>query len=174
MTEYQCHVKTTPLTAPGPLFTVYFALRSDVTVIKRLAITDGRNEKEFVRNLPTNLLGHPLCLAAIRENAAFSNCTVDTVRKSTIDWFHGTRDRYGGRSKRRDSDTKLPVSTCTDETYLTQSTSKDTSSPNQSQQWDLIFWLSRLAWPNKYRRELAVKQPGRPSSDLRPAPLSCR
>ncbi|BHF69439.1 Zinc finger MYND domain-containing protein 10 [Sparganum proliferum] len=66
------------------------------------------------------------CRPAICEHAAFSNCTVGTVRKSTIDWFHGARDRYGGRSKRRDSNTKLPVSTCTAETYLTQSTSKDT------------------------------------------------
>nr|VZI35714.1 unnamed protein product [Spirometra erinaceieuropaei] len=96
--------------------------------IKRLAITDGRNEKEFVRNLLTTLLGHPLCLsfcwggardkqafvdsplygliiAAIRENATFSNCTVDTIRKSTVDWFYGARDRYGGRSKRRDNTT---------------------------------------------------------------------
>nr|VZI28429.1 unnamed protein product [Spirometra erinaceieuropaei] len=79
--------------------------------IKRLAVTDGRNEKEFVRNLLTTLLGHPLCLsfcwggardkqafvgsplnglviAAIRENATFSNWTVNTIRKSTIDWFH--------------------------------------------------------------------------------------
>ncbi|BHF73416.1 hypothetical protein SprV_0401649700 [Sparganum proliferum] len=30
--------------------------------IKRLAIIDGRDEKEFVRNLLTALLSHPLCL----------------------------------------------------------------------------------------------------------------
>nr|VZI06889.1 unnamed protein product [Spirometra erinaceieuropaei] len=120
--------------------------------IKRLAITDGRNEKEFVRNLLTTLLGHPLCLsfcwggardkqafvgsplyglviAAIREHAAFSNCTVDTIRKSTIDWFHGERDRYGGRSKRRDNTTAnatLPVSYSSAAGYMIQSTSEDT------------------------------------------------
>nr|VZH95109.1 unnamed protein product [Spirometra erinaceieuropaei] len=120
--------------------------------IKRLSITDRRNEKQFVRNLLTALLGHPLCLsfcwggardkqafvgsplyglviAAIREHAAFSNCTVDTIRKSAIDWFHGARDRYGGRSKRRDNTTAnatLPVSYSSAEEYMIQSTSEDT------------------------------------------------
>nr|VZI36280.1 unnamed protein product [Spirometra erinaceieuropaei] len=120
--------------------------------IKRLAITDGRKEKDFVRNLLTTLLGHPLCLsfccggarhkqaffgsplyglviAAIRENATFSNCTVDTIRKSTIDWFHGARDRYGGRSKRSDNttaNTTLPVSYNTAEEYMIHSPSENT------------------------------------------------
>nr|VZI02857.1 unnamed protein product [Spirometra erinaceieuropaei] len=67
------------------------------------------------------------CSAAIREHAAFSNCTVDTIHKSTIDWFHGARDRYGGRSKRRDN-TTLPVSYNTAEQYLIHSPSEDTAS----------------------------------------------
>ncbi|BHF77933.1 hypothetical protein SprV_0602104300 [Sparganum proliferum] len=64
--------------------------------------------------------------SANREHAAFANCTVDTLRKSTTDWFHGTPHRYGDRSKRRDSITKLSVSTCTVEPYLTPSPSEDT------------------------------------------------
>ncbi|BHF73906.1 hypothetical protein SprV_0401699000 [Sparganum proliferum] len=92
--------------------------------VKRLAIIDGRNEKEFVRNLLSALLGYSLCLsfcwAAIRKHAAFSGC------KSAIDWFHGTRDRYGGRAKRRDNTTKLPVCTITAAPYPAMSPSKDT------------------------------------------------
>ncbi|BHF61396.1 hypothetical protein SprV_0100437000 [Sparganum proliferum] len=68
--------------------------------------------------------------AAIREHAAFSNCTVDTIRKSTIDWFHSARDRYGGRSKRRDNttvNTTLPVRDNTAEQYPLHSPSEDTN-----------------------------------------------
>ncbi|BHF57995.1 hypothetical protein SprV_0100094400 [Sparganum proliferum] len=93
--------------------------------IKRLAITDGRNEKEFIRNLLTTLLGFPLCLTAIRDHAAFSTCTVDTIRKSTIDWFHGARDRYGGRSKRRDNTTLHAIENTTEQ-YPQHSPSEDT------------------------------------------------
>ncbi|BHF76542.1 hypothetical protein SprV_0501964000 [Sparganum proliferum] len=67
--------------------------------------------------------------AAISEHAAFSNCTVDTIRKSTIDWFHSARDRYGGRSKRRDNttvNTTLPVRDNTAEQYPLHSPSEDT------------------------------------------------
>ncbi|BHF60209.1 Ubiquitin-like 5 [Sparganum proliferum] len=55
--------------------------------------------------------------------------TVDTIRKSTIDWFHGARDRYGGRSKRRDNttvNTTLPVSDNAAEQYPLHSPSEDT------------------------------------------------
>nr|VZI53929.1 unnamed protein product [Spirometra erinaceieuropaei] len=47
--------------------------------------------------------------AAIHDHAAVLGCTVDTVRKSAIDWFHGARDGYGGREKRSNNSTKEPA-----------------------------------------------------------------
>nr|VZI26738.1 unnamed protein product [Spirometra erinaceieuropaei] len=62
-------------------------------VMKQLVLVGGRNNKEFVRNI----------LSAIRLNPIFGDCGQEMVRKTVIDWFHGSRDRYGGRAKRREA-----------------------------------------------------------------------
>ncbi|BHF79617.1 hypothetical protein SprV_0702273800 [Sparganum proliferum] len=83
--------------------------------------------------------------AAIREHTAFSNCTVDTIRKGTIDWFHGARDRYGGRSKRRDNttvNTTLPVSDNAAEQYPLHSPSEDTTGTLQIGGSGTPFYMS--------------------------------
>nr|VZI43682.1 unnamed protein product [Spirometra erinaceieuropaei] len=40
---------------------------------------------------------------AIRLNPTFGDCAHEMIRKTVIDWFHGSRDRYGGRAKRREA-----------------------------------------------------------------------
>nr|VZI05932.1 unnamed protein product [Spirometra erinaceieuropaei] len=92
--------------------------------VKHLSTVGGRTEKEFVRNLLTALLGPPLCQTfcwagsndkksfvgsplfsvlsdAIRCNEQYRSCHSEVIRQTAIEWFHGTRDRYGGRAKRR-------------------------------------------------------------------------
>ncbi|BHF58440.1 hypothetical protein SprV_0100139200 [Sparganum proliferum] len=71
--------------------------------IKHLSTVGGRTEKEFIRNLLTSLMGPPLCQTfyAIRNNSQYRGSHPEIIRQTTIEWFHGTRDRYGGRAKRR-------------------------------------------------------------------------
>nr|VZI31148.1 unnamed protein product [Spirometra erinaceieuropaei] len=97
----------------------------DCSQIRQLAMVGGRSVKDFVRNLLTALIGPPLCntfcwrggskekrsfLAcplfsivndAIDQNPRFSNCNREVLRLTAINWFHGSKDRYGGRSRRR-------------------------------------------------------------------------
>ncbi|BHF62519.1 hypothetical protein SprV_0200550100 [Sparganum proliferum] len=52
---------------------------------------------------------------AIRLNPTVGGCGHEMVRKTVINWFHGSRDRYGGRAKRRETiggtseDTRCPT-----------------------------------------------------------------
>ncbi|BHF62453.1 hypothetical protein SprV_0200543500 [Sparganum proliferum] len=38
---------------------------------------------------------------AIGQNLHFSNCNREVIVLTAINWFHGSKDRYGGRSSRR-------------------------------------------------------------------------
>nr|VZI27459.1 unnamed protein product [Spirometra erinaceieuropaei] len=59
---------------------------------------------------------------AIRLNPIFGDCGHEMVRKTVIDWFHGSRDRYGGRAKRQKAiggtsdDTRCPTLPPSEET----------------------------------------------------------
>ncbi|BHF62458.1 hypothetical protein SprV_0200544000 [Sparganum proliferum] len=52
---------------------------------------------------------------SIRLNPTVGGCGHEMVRKTVINWFHGSRDRYGGRAKRRETlggtseDTRCPT-----------------------------------------------------------------
>nr|VZI30542.1 unnamed protein product [Spirometra erinaceieuropaei] len=109
--------------------------------VRQLAIVGGRNEADFLRNLLTVLLGpllcHNFCWAggskekksfvacplfpvlkdAIAQHPRFGNCTIEIFRRTAIRWFHGSQDRYGGRSTRRRNirqitDITIPAATC--------------------------------------------------------------
>ncbi|VDL91617.1 unnamed protein product [Schistocephalus solidus] len=56
---------------------------------------------------PTVLGGGATEGKAIRRNTSFNNCSADFIRRTAIDWFHGAKDRYGHRSKRREATEKV-------------------------------------------------------------------
>nr|VZI47270.1 unnamed protein product [Spirometra erinaceieuropaei] len=113
----------------------------DCFQVRQLAMVGGRNEADFLRNLLTVLLGPPLChnfcwaggskekksfmacplfsvlKDAIAQHPRFGNCTTEIFRRTAIRWFHGSQDRYGGRSTRRRSvrqtaEITTPAATC--------------------------------------------------------------
>nr|VZI07050.1 unnamed protein product [Spirometra erinaceieuropaei] len=117
-------------------------------LVKRLSLVTGRNEKEYIRNLLSSLLAPPLCLNfcwagsarkrsfvgcplstilydIIRRNPTFNKCEVEIVRMTAIGWFHGSVDRYGGRTKRRASARKFPSGSINASAYPRPSSSED-------------------------------------------------
>nr|VZI51834.1 unnamed protein product [Spirometra erinaceieuropaei] len=50
---------------------------------------------------PTPLTSYRIINDAIGQNPRFSNCNREVLRLTAINWFHGSKDRYGGRAKRR-------------------------------------------------------------------------
>nr|VZI05380.1 unnamed protein product [Spirometra erinaceieuropaei] len=119
--------------------------------VKHLSTVGGRTEKEFVRNLLTALLGPPLCQTfcwagsndkkyfvgsplfsvlsdAIRCNEQYRSCHSEVIRQTAIEWFHGIRDRYGGRAKRRRIADMGSLEHSTSSFELSQTISEDTVS----------------------------------------------
>uniref|UniRef100_A0A0X3PYR9 DUF4806 domain-containing protein n=2 Tax=Schistocephalus solidus TaxID=70667 RepID=A0A0X3PYR9_SCHSO len=107
-------------------FTQRLAADDDVFMrtAKQLALVGGQSPKEYIRKVMSNLLGPPLCTQftwsrartkkrfvssplfavfheSIKLNALCRNCSREGLEKIAMEWFHGTRDRYGGRTKRR-------------------------------------------------------------------------
>ncbi|VDN33425.1 unnamed protein product [Dibothriocephalus latus] len=79
----------------------------------------GRDEKDIIRSILSRILGPPLILQftysraaknkmsfigkAVRQHPDLRTVDEKFVRNTIIEWFHGSRDRYGGvRGKRRD------------------------------------------------------------------------
>nr|VZI15295.1 unnamed protein product [Spirometra erinaceieuropaei] len=46
---------------------------------------------------------------AIRNNEQYLGCHSEVIRQTTIEWFHGNRDRYNGRAKRRRTADMAPL-----------------------------------------------------------------
>ncbi|KAL7064764.1 hypothetical protein AAHC03_05764 [Spirometra sp. Aus1] len=112
-------------------FTRRLAADDDVFT-RTLALVGGQSPKEYVRKVMSNLLGPPLCtqftwsrartkkrfvssplFAVFRESIKLNdmcrNCSRDGLEKIAMEWFHGIRDRYGGRTKRRQAARHAPT-----------------------------------------------------------------
>nr|VZI49378.1 unnamed protein product [Spirometra erinaceieuropaei] len=59
---------------------------------------------------------------AIRLNPTFGDCAREMIRKTVIDWLHGSRDRYGGQAKRQEAiggtsdDARCPILSLSEDT----------------------------------------------------------
>nr|VZI00908.1 unnamed protein product [Spirometra erinaceieuropaei] len=131
----------------------------------------GRTEADFLRNLLTVLLGpllcHNFCWAggskenksfmacplfpvlkdAIAQHPRFGNCTIEIFRRTAIRWFHGSQDRYGGRSTRRrnirrTTEITMPAATCPQ-----LSPTKEPELPMASES-DFSSWVRRSPKPS--------------------------
>nr|VZI51808.1 unnamed protein product [Spirometra erinaceieuropaei] len=63
---------------------------------------------------------------AIRCNEQYRSCHSEVIRQTAIEWFHGTRDRYGGRAKRRRVADMGSLEHSTSSFELSQTISEDT------------------------------------------------
>nr|VZI51703.1 unnamed protein product [Spirometra erinaceieuropaei] len=118
---------------------------------KHLSTVGGRTEKEFIRNLLTALLGPPLCRSfcwagsndkqsfvgsplfsvlgdTIRCNEQYRSCHSELIRQTAIEWFHGTRDRCGGRAKRHRTADMVSLENSATSFDLSQTLSEDIES----------------------------------------------
>nr|VZI48931.1 unnamed protein product [Spirometra erinaceieuropaei] len=89
----------------------------------------GSNDKK-------SFVGSPLFSVlsdAIRCNEQYRSCHSEVIRQTAIEWFHGTRDRYGGRAKRRRVADMGSLEHSTSSFELSQTISEDTPRPNGAQ-----------------------------------------
>nr|VZI30911.1 unnamed protein product [Spirometra erinaceieuropaei] len=89
------------------------------------AIVDVERRTELARIE----IGSPLFSVlsdAIRCNEQYRSCHSEVIRQTAIEWFHGTRDRYGGRAKRRRVADMGSLEHSTSSFELSQTISEDT------------------------------------------------
>ncbi|BHF66431.1 hypothetical protein SprV_0200944800 [Sparganum proliferum] len=88
-------------------FTRRLAADDDVftrTVLRLFLLTEVRRDSW--------LWSCPHCLEfleSIKLNDLCRNCSRDGLEKIAMEWFHGIRDRYGGRTKRRQAARHAPT-----------------------------------------------------------------